>query len=228
MRVLHNKKGRTKMIRTEAVKLNSVTGMAYKHKLSAGGAGLAIMTPDNKAIYTINKRDGKAVPYGEVDGSIFTSVIVDEALELTRGLPYKRLGKVTKVYDDSHCDETSAELETEDDKPSIDVVASKEYEGFIMEYTDKNGKFSYQLMNRDLMKFADSSGVVRKMIAEADDGKAILRYIVRSKAVSLSRGKEMSDKFLTAFIETFDSMNTRSAFKKLNAHVRAKKGKAKR
>jgi len=216
------------MIRTEIVKLNSMTGLAYKQKLTAGGTGLAIITPNDRAAFSINKRDGSVVPYGEVDAITFTGEVIEEALELTKGLPYRRLGKVTKVYDDSHCDETSAELETEDDEPSVCVIASKEYAGFIKEYTDKNGKFSYQLMNRDLMKFADRSSVVDNMVSEGESGDAILRYIVRSKVVSIARTKAVEDAFLTTFIETFDSMNTRSAFKELNAHIRAKMGKRKR
>ena len=216
------------MIRTEIVKLNTLTGLAYKQKLTAGGTGLAIITPDDRAAFTINKRDGSVVPYGEVDAITFTNKVIEEALELTKGLSYRRLGKVTKVYEDCHCDETSAELETEDDEPSICVISSKEYEGFIMEYTDKNGKFSYQLMNRDLMKFADKSSVVGNMISEGESGEAILRYIVSSKVVNLARTKAIDDAFLTTFIETFDSMNTRSAFKELNAHIRAKMGKRKR
>ena len=216
------------MIRTPTVKLTRIAGLAYKQKLVAGGAGLTIMTPDDKAVFTINKRDGSTVPYGIVDTVLFTNAVIEEALELTRNLSFKRLGNVIKVYTDNHCDETPAELEAEDDKPSIDVVESKEYEGFIMEYTDKNGKFSYQLMNRDLMKFADSSSVVGSMVANADSDDDIMRYIVRSKAVSLARTKAMSDEFLAAFIDTFDSMNTRSAFKELKAHIRTKKSKTKR
>jgi len=196
--------------------------------MAAGGAGLTIITPDDRAVFTINKRDGSTVPYGVVDAKLFNSKVVEEALDLTRGLSYKRLGSITKVYDDSHCDESSVDLETEDDKPSVDVVASKEYEGFIMEYTDKNGKFSYQLMNRDLMKFYESSSVAKKMAADAESDDAIAGYVIRSKAVSLARTKSMSDDFLAAFIETFDSMNTRSAFKELKAHIRTKKGKVKR
>jgi len=223
------KKGRLElMIRTEIVKLKSIAGLAYKQKLTAGGTGLTIMTPDDKAVFTINKRDGGAVPYGIVDNVVFPGKVVEEALELTRGLSYKKLGSITKVYDDSRCDESSAELETGDDKPSADVVASKEYMEFIMEYTDKNEKFSYQLMNRDLMKFADSSSVVRSMIAKGESDESITRYIIRSKAVNLAGTKKMDDDFLTAFIETFDSMNTRSAFKELKSNIRGKKSKAKR
>ena len=216
------------MIRTELVKLSTVAGLAYKQKLTAGGAGLAIITPNERAAYTINKRDGSVVPYGTVNENIFTDAMVKEALELTKGLSYKRLGNVTKVYEDSHYDESSIDLESEDDVSSIDVVASKEYEGFIMEYTDKNEKFSYQLMNRDLMRFADKSSVVGNMVTAGESDEAIMRYIVRSRAVNLARTKSVDDSFLEAFIETFDSMNTRSAFKELNAHIRTKKSKTKR
>ena len=216
------------MIRTETVKLNSIAGLAYRQKLTAGGAGLAIITQNDRAAYTIDKRDGSTVPYGPVNGEIFTGAIVGEALELTRGLSYKKLGTVTKVYDDCHFDETPFELESEEEKPSVDVVGSKEYEGFIMEYTDKNGKFSYQVMNRDLMKFADSSSVVGAMVANLDNEDEITRYIVRSKAASLSGAKAIDDSFLTAFIDVFDSMNTRSAFKELKSHIRAKKSSRKR
>jgi hypothetical protein len=216
------------MIRTSTVKLSKLPGLAYKQKLTSGGAGLAIITPDDRAAYTINKRDGRAVPYGPVDESVFTNAVIDEALELTRGLPYRKHGKVTTVYEDIHCDETPVELETEDDKISIDVISSIEYENFIVAYTDKIGKFSYQLMNRDLMKFANNSSVVKSMIENKDKDDMITRYIIRSKAVKLAGTKSMDDEFLTAFIETFDSMDTRSAFRELNAHIRSRKSKARR
>ena len=216
------------MIRTETVKLSSIAGLAYRQKLTAGGAGLAILTQNERAAYTIDKRNSNALPYGPVNGEIFTSAVVGEALELTRGLSYKKLGTVTKIYDDCHFDEAAFDPETEEDKPSVDVIGSKEYEGFIMEYTDKNGKFSYQVMNRDLMKFADSSSVVGNMVANHEKDDEIVRYVVRSKAVGLSGAKAMDDGFLTAFIDVFDSMNTRSAFKELKSHIRAKMSSRKR
>ena len=102
------------MIRTEAVKLVSIKGLAFKQKLTAGGAGITIVTPEDRAVFTINKRDGSCAAYGPVNGEVFTAAIAAEAIELTQGLPYRRLGKITRVYDDCHCDETSAELEAED------------------------------------------------------------------------------------------------------------------
>ena len=215
------------MIRTDAVTMTSITGLAFKQKLTAGGAGITIMTPDDKAVFTINKRDGTCTPYGKVDSSTFTKNIIDEAIELTKGLPYRRLGTISKVYNDNHCDETSIELETEDTVAEIDVMASAEYKEFIAQYTDKNDRFSYQLMNKDLMQFAAKSSIVRKKLEDKEKTDSILRYIVNSKAADLSRKRGMSDEMLTAFIDTFDSMNTRSAFKELNAYLRGKMSRKK-
>ena len=215
------------MIRTEAVQLTSIKGLAFKQKLQAGGAGITIMTPDDKAVFTINKRDGSYTPYGTVNSGIFTTAAIEESFELTKGLPYRRLGKISKVYPDIHCDESSVELETEDEKVEIDVIASAEYKEFIAQYTDKNNKFSYQLMNKELMQFASRSSVVRKKLQENESTDSIVRYIVKSKAADLTRNRGMEDEMLTAFIETLDSMDTRSAFKELTAHLRGKMSRKK-
>ena len=216
------------MIRTNAVEIKAIKGLAFKQKLMAGGAGITIITPDDRAVFTINKRDGAYVPYGKVNGDVFTAKILEEVFELTKGLPYKRLGVISKVYDDSHCDETPVELETGDEKEVIDVIASVEYKEFIAQYTDKTGKFSYQLMNKELMQFAARSSIVSKMLAEKAGEDLIVRYIIKSKAAHLARNKGMDDKMLTAFIDTFDSMNTRSAFKELKAYLRGKLSKGKK
>ena len=210
------------MIRTETVRLTSINAIAFKQKLIAGGSGITIMTPEETAMFTINKRDGSCVPYGKVNAELFNVAIAGEVLELTRNLPYRRLGSITKVYGDSHCDEGSVELETEDPKAEIDVVSSAEYAAFASKYTDKNGRFSYQLMNKDLMQFASKSQVVSKMISEKAAVESIVKYIVKSKAADLCRNKGMDDKMLIVFIETLDSMDTRSAFKELRAYLRDK------
>jgi len=210
------------MIRTEIQQMTSINGISFKQKLKAGGAGITIITPDDRAAFTINKRDGSCVPFGKVDGGVFSAAVIDEALELTKGLPYRRLGTITKVYPDIHCDENPVELEADDDKTEIDVIASVEYREFIAQYTDKKGRFSYQLMNKELMQFAARSSVVGKMLAENEDADNIVRYIVKSKAADLARNRGMEDEMLTAFIDTFDSMDTRSAFKELKAYLRGR------
>ena len=213
------------MIRTEAVKLKSINARAFKQKLSAGGTGITIITPHERAVFTVNKRDGLCVPYGKVNSEVFTDKVINEALERTTGLPYKRLGKINKVHPDNKCDEGLIEHETDDEKSDIDVMASKEYIEFVAQYTDKHNKFSYQLMNKELMQFAARSNIVSKKITEKDDVESIVRYIVRSKAADLARNKGMDDEMLTAFIDTLDSMETRSAFKELRAYLRDKKSR---
>ena len=215
------------MIRTEAVPMSSIKGLSFKQKLQAGGAGVTIITPDDRAVFTINKRDGACVPYGQVNSEIFNDAVINEALEITKGLPYKRLGKISKVYPDIRCEESPPELEVEDEKAEIDVIASVEYREFLAQYTDKNSKFSYQLMNKELMQFAARSNIVSKKLTEKEDTDIIVRYIVKSKAADLARNKGMDEEMLTAFIDTFDSMDTRSAFKELKAYLRGRMSRRK-
>ena len=208
------------MIRTEAVKTKTIPGMAFRQKLQSGGAGITIITPNERATFTVNKRDGLCVPYGKVDEKVFTEEVTKEVLELTMGLPYRRLGSITKVHLDAPCEETPVEHEADDEKVDIDIISSAEYAAFIEKYSDKKGRFSHQLMNKELMQFAARSGIVSKKLAEKEDIETIVRYVVRSKAAILAKRKEMDDETLTAFIETIDSICTRSAFKELNAYLR--------
>jgi len=216
------------MIRTEAVKTTTIPGMGFRQKLTAGGSGITILTPDNRATFTINKRDGKCVPFGKVDTGVFTEDVIKEVLELTQGLPYRRLGKITKVHVNKPCEESPVEKEAEDEKCDIDVVTSAEYAAFIEKYSDKKGRFSHQLMNKELMQFAARSGAVGKKLEANENIDLIVRYVVRSKAAALSRKKDMDDEMLTAFIDTIDSICTRSAFKELNAYLRGRMSRRKK
>ena len=208
------------MIRTEAIKTTTIPGMAFRQKLQAGGSGITIITPKERAMFTINKRDGLCIPFGKVDEKIFTKDVVDEVLELAKGLPYRRLGSITKVHLNAPCEEAPVEHEVDDEKVDIDIISSAEYAAFIEKYSDKKGRFSHQLMNKELMQFAARSGAVSKKLAIKEDIDLIVRYVVRSKAASLAKRKEMDDDTLNVFIETIDSICTRSAFKELNAYLR--------
>ena len=216
------------MIRTEAVKTATIPGMAFRQKLQAGGTGITIITPHERATFTVNKRDGSCVPYGKVNEKVFTESVIKEVLDLTMGLPYRRLGSITKVHVNKPCEESPVEHEVDDEKADIDIISSAEYAAFIEKFSDKKGRFSHQLMNKELMQFAAKSGVVNKKLAMKEDTEMILRYVVRSKAAKLARRKEMDDDTLTAFIETIDSICTRSAFKELNAYLRDRLSRRKR
>jgi len=216
------------MIRTEAVKTTTIPGMAFRQKLQAGGTGITIITPHERATFTVNKRDGSCVPYGKVNEKVFTENVIKEVLELTMGLPYRRLGSITKVHVNKPCEESPVEHEVDDEKADIDIISSAEYAAFIEKFSDKKGRFSHQLMNKELMQFAAKSGVVNKKLMMKENTDMIVRYVVRSKAAKLARRKEMDDDTLTAFIETIDSICTRSAFKELNAYLRDRLSRRKR
>jgi len=216
------------MIRTEAVKTATIPGMAFRQKLQAGGTGITIITPHERATFTVNKRDGSCVPFGKVNEKVFTESVIKEVLDLTMGLPYRRLGTITKVHVNKPCEESPVEHEVDDVKADIDIISSAEYAAFIEKFSDKKGRFSHQLMNKELMQFAAKSGVVNKKLAMKENTDMIVRYVVRSKAAKLARRKEMDDDTLTAFIETIDSICTRSAFKELNAYLRDRLSRRKR
>ncbi|MCL2662586.1 MAG: hypothetical protein FWE83_04565 [Oscillospiraceae bacterium] len=216
------------MIRTEAVKTTTIPGMAFRQKLQAGGTGITIITPHERATFTVNKRDGSCVPYGKVNEKVFTESVIKEVLELTMGLPYRRLGSITKVHVNKPCEESPVEQEVDDEKADIDIISSAEYAAFIENFSDKKGRFSHQLMNKELMQFAAKSGVVNKKLAMKENTEMIVRYVVRAKAAKLAKRKEMDDDTLTAFIETIDSICTRSAFKELNAYLRDRLSRRKR
>ena len=77
------------------------------------------------------------------------------------------------------------------------------------------------------MQFSAKSSVATKMLAEKTNVETIVKYVVNSKAAELARTKGMDEETLTAFIEMFDSMNTRSAFKELRAYLRGKMSRKK-
>lgn len=208
------------IIRTAAIELSTIPAIAYKQKLSAGGAGVKIHRFDKKAtgVFTIDKRTGEGVAYGPVDEKLFPQEAIEEAIEVTQGLPYSKRGKLQVNHE-----EITREPEDvcEDDGDAIDMVDSDEYNAIIDRYRDEKGKMNYQLMNRDFMAFANKSAVVSDMITRGDVEEDILRFIVKSRATFLSGKKEsLTDKETDALIETLEEIDSRSAFKELKQYLR--------
>ncbi|MCL2054169.1 MAG: hypothetical protein FWG90_07010 [Oscillospiraceae bacterium] len=211
------------MIRTQTVQLNSIEGVAYRQKLTAGGSGITVITANDKAVATINKRDGSFAHYGKVNEKVFTDEIFNEAVALTNGLPYRLLGSVQLTgfeNKEAKTVENSSDAQEDTEKADVTVVCSKTYDDFIAAYTDKNGKFSYQLMNKDLIQFASKSKKVTELINDKRGDDEIVRYIVNIKASNLNKGLEMDDEGTKAFVELLDSMEARSAFKELKVWLR--------
>ena len=208
------------IIRTAAVELTAVPAIAYKQKLSAGGAGMKLfrLDQDAAAVFTIDRRGGEPVPFGPFDAALFPDEAVAEALELTEGLPYSARGKLkVTVFEQPNEAEDVAEDETE----KTDMVESGEYAAILERYSDEKGKLNHQLMNKDFIQFASKSKVVGDMIgAKAPVGDIVL-FIVKSRATFLSGKREsLSDSEVAALIETLDEICVRSAFKELSAHIK--------
>lgn len=209
------------IIRTTAVELTTIPALAFKQKLlSAGGAGVKIIRMDKHAtgVFTIDKRSGEGVAYGPVDEKLFPQEAVEEAIELTMGLPYEKRGKLN-----IHAFEAEREPDDvcEDDVEALDMVGSDEYNAIVERYRNEKGKMNYKLMNKDFMQFAGKSKVVGDMIAQGALEEDILRFILKSRATFLSGKKEsLSDKEVDALMETLEEMDPRGAFKDLKAYLR--------
>ena len=208
------------IIRTTAVELTAIPAIAYKQKLSAGGAGIKIfrLDQDASAVFTIDRRSGEALPFGQADAALFPEEAVAEALEATMGLPYTARGKLTiTVFEEAAADEAVAETEAE----KIDMVGSDEYKAIVTRYANEKGKLNYSLMNKDFIQFASKSKVVGDMVAAGAPVGDIVLFIMKSRATFLSGKKEsLEDKEVAALIETLDEIDPRSAFKELAAYVK--------
>ncbi len=207
------------IIRTPAVELSTIPAITFKQKLASGGAGLKLMRLDSDAaaVFTLDKRTGDAVAYGQVDAKLFPDEAVREAMELTQGTPYSARGKIqVKGFTTQEPDDV-----TEDQIDAVDMVDSDEYKAIVERYTDEKGKMNYTLMNKDFIQFASKSKVVGEMVAAKSSEEEILIAIVRSRATYLSgKNESLDDKQVAALIETLDEIDPRSAFKELRASIR--------
>jgi len=209
------------IIRTQAMELSTIPAIAYKQKLSAGGSGLKLQRLDLEAaaVFTLDRRTAEAIPYGTYDVSLFPEEAVQEALDLTLGLPYASRGKIVVKGNASLAAET--EDVTEDQEEAVDMVDSDEYQAIVFRYSDERGRLNYALMNKDFIQFAAKSKVVGEMLGGNSAEEAILVFIVKSRATFLSGKKEsLTDAQVIALIESLDEIDPRSAFKELRAWIR--------
>ncbi|MCL1891586.1 MAG: hypothetical protein FWG00_06250 [Coriobacteriia bacterium] len=207
------------IIRTKAVELTTIPAIAYKQKLSAGGAGIKILRADNdhSAVCTIDKRTGDMQPYKGIDEELFPYEAFDEAFELTNSLPYSARGSI-KVA--PH--QVNAEIDVAEDAPAdqVDMTLSPEYQAIIKRYSDERGRLNYALMNKDFIQFAAKSKAVSEMIGEGASQDELVGFIVKSRATYVANQKEsLDDAQVALLIETLDEIDPRSAFKELKAHL---------
>ena len=207
------------MIRTDVVNLTVIDAAAFRQKLAAGGSGITILRYDTKqpGIASISKTSGDPIPAANTPIDLYPIEAFREAMTLTAGMPYSKRGSVRlekkKVVDAAP---EAAEEVTADDP----VIDSDEYQKIVAQYTDKNGKLSYELLNRDLIKFAHSSSTVRSMQAEGVSNKKVRSYIIASKFRTVTGNRHLTEAQALKMAELLDEVSPKSAFKQLDAELR--------
>ena len=203
------------MIRTNVVKLTTIPALAYRQKLSSGDIGIVIVRPDVRqpGIASFSKKTGDPVPTKNTPKDKYPAEAFSEAARLTSGLPYHKQGsvRVTKKM--------LKEPAPVKEEPEI-VVESYVYQDLVDLYTDKNGSFSYDLFNKDLIRFAHRSSVVRGMIEEKESAKKIADYIVRNKIRNITKNDALTDAEIDKIVEILDELNPKGLLKDLNAEIR--------
>ena len=204
------------MIRTNVVKLTVIKAVAYRQKLTAGGSGITILRPDETqpGIASISNSTGEPIPAKNTNTKKYPIEAFKEAMELTNGMPFKKQ-KSVKVTKDML-------VEAVEEKKEPEEVAINEdaYNKILKKYTDKNGKFSYELMNKDFIRFAKSSSVVRDMLAENKTLAAIRNYIVSNKFRNITDNPKLTDKEIKAIVKLLDEIYPKGIFKELDAELR--------
>jgi len=201
------------MLRTKAVKLTVIPAMAFRVKLP-DGPSITIQRADTRqpGIASISKTSGDPIISSNTDLKAYPPEAFKEAMILTNGLPYKRQKgiKVDKAMFKNKKEEVIEEITFE----QIDL------QKIIETYSDKTGKFSYDLLNKDLIRFAKRSTVVKDMIAENRSSAKIRDYIVCHKFRNISENHDLSEKQVKKMTEHLDEIYGKGIYKELNSEIR--------
>jgi len=206
------------MIRTKAVKLSVIPAIAFRQKISSGGSGVTLIRNDTRqpGIASISRSSGEAIPNKQTDLKKYPMEAFAEALELTKGLPYKKQKGVKadeKLFMEEH-----KEFDVFEEEEVI--IDSAEYQKIIDRYSDKNGKLSYELMNKDFIKFLKSSSVVRDMVAEGKSAAAIRNYVISNKIRNITGNNKLTSKQLKKIVELLDEVSPKGVYKELDSEIR--------
>ena len=133
------------------------------------------------------------------------------------GMPYKKRGGVR--LEKKKVKEVAPEAEQEVIEEEV-FIDSNEYQKLVDQYTDKNGKLSYELLNRDLIRFAHSSKTVRSMIDDGASVKKLRTYIVTTKFRTVTGNKKLTEAQAIKMTDLLDEVSPKSVFKSLDAELR--------
>lgn len=208
------------MIRTDVVYLTVIKAVAFRQKLPAGGSGVTVIRFDTAqpGIASISKSSGKPIPSANTPSDLFPEEAFQEAITLTAGMPYNKRGSVRVVKKAVKEVAPAPEESTEDDV----VIDTAEYQKLVDRYTDKTGKLSYELLNKDLIRFSHASKIVRELLDEGASVKKIRTYIVCTKFRTIVGNDKLTEAQVMKMAELLDEVSPKSVFKTLDAELRRK------
>lgn len=217
------------MIRTNTVKLTVIPGaIAYRVKLASGGAGIVIVRADEPqpGVATISKTSGEAIVSDNTPAEAYPAEAFAEAIEMTGGMPYRRQGKPKPPFMEV------AAVEAEDDAgdegiPEARVVDGEEYQRIVDAYTNKDGKLSYDLLNKDLIQLTHKSDYVAGMVSAGASEEDIRLHVVGTRFSNLTGNDNLSASDVEALAALIDEVSPKGAFKELNGEIRKMLSKAK-
>ena len=216
------------MIRTDLVTLTAIPAAAYRQKLPSGGSGVVIVRRDaaQPGLASISKTSGKPIPSDNTPADLYPVEAFREAIALTAGMPYTKRGPVRLTDDGAARDAAGAEDAAAAEEETL--IDSDEYRAILAVYTDKAGKFSYELLNRDLIKFAHTSSRVRAMIAEHASVETIRLYTVGAKFRNLTGNRNLTDAQVLKMASLLDDVSSKGVFRVFNDEIRQKLRAAKK
>ncbi len=207
------------MIRTDIVNLTVIQAVAFRQKLMAGGSGVTILRYDAEqpGIASISKTSGDAIPAANTPAELYPAAAFKEAIQLTAGMPYTKRGGIRLAK--NAVEEVAPEPAEEAAEEEV-IIDGGEYQKLVSQYTDKSGKLSYDLINKDLIRFAHSSRTVRAMLEEGAAVKKIRGYIVCSKFRTVIGNKKLTEAQVLKMAELLDEVSPKSVFKTLDGELR--------
>ena len=211
------------MIRTNVVELTVIPAIAYRQKLPSGDIGITILCYGvaQPGLATISKTSGDAIISANTPQGLYPAEAFQEAITLTNGMPYRRQ-KSVQVKEEIVLE--AAEEELQEEPAELEdvsfVVDSPEYQRLVDRYTDKNGRLSYELLNRELIQTAHASGQVRIMIEEKATADEIRVQTVKAQLRNLTRKPSLTDAQVAKMIELLDETSPKGVLRPLNDKIR--------
>ena len=208
------------MIRTNVVTLSVIRGIAFRQKLTSGGSGVTILRYDcpQPGIAAISKTSGEPIPSDNTPLKLFPIAAFKEAIELTNGMPYRKQRNVR--LDKEMLKELMDDPANEPPLPEEVVVDSADYQKVVEAYTDKEGKLSYDLINKDLIQFGFKSAKVSELLSSGASQDEILNYIVGYKYRTITENPDLTDAQIAKISELLEEVSPKGVYKELKGEIR--------